>query len=343
MQTSSLSSAPRVLASAAAGITDAIGRHNGDVDRIFGNAAIRTDALDSPYNELKLKQFCSLVDEAAKQTGYDNFGLEFGSRYMPKQLGALGFAAISCPTLSATLKCLEQYFPAHQGQTNLQLVQDSGILWLNYRIFDERIENRRQDAELSLGVFVNIFRHALGRNWSPLEVKFEHDRPDHILDHESFFGSSVHFGRRTNSLAFRRSDLDAQMPEQDPYLFSVMEPFLKSRSNLHEDVIDFAARVREQIKSLMDDRAPTVSEVSNALGLPEAGFQKQLKTRNLTFNDLMRAARQELALHFLKNKDLPLTEVAFRLGYSELSAFSRAFRSWTGQNPQRYRRLNDES
>jgi AraC-like DNA-binding protein len=68
-------------------------------------------------------------------------------------------------------------------------------------------------------------------------------------------------------------------------------------------------------------------------------LQRQLKEIGVTYNDILRSAREELALHYMKNADMPLTDVALCLGYSELSAFSRAFRNWTGMSPHRFRRI----
>ena len=70
---------------------------------------------------------------------------------------------------------MENYFPAHQGKTSFSLFQDDGIMWLQYNILDPRIKYKRQDAELSLGMFCNIFKAAHGKNWAPLEIRFEHN------------------------------------------------------------------------------------------------------------------------------------------------------------------------
>lgn len=330
-----------MLASAATGVVGLIERNHGDVDTIFGRTGIRQTDISSPVNELDLSQYCTLFDIVARTTGNDNVGLEFGQDFAPKHLGAIGYAAISSPTLSAALRNMETYFPAHQGQTSFGLIQDSDVLWLSYRIYDPRIGNRRQDAELSLGMFCNIFKAALGDAWTPLEIRFEHERPDGARDHETRFGAPVRFGRRTNAIAFRRSALDARMPGQDPYLFSVITPFLESRCKLISDPEDFAAVVRNQIKLHFGDKPPTLSEIARMLGLSDLTFQKQLKTNGLLFPDLLRAARQELALHYMNEPDMALTEIAYSLGYSELSAFSRAFRNWTGMSPQRYRRTSE--
>lgn len=328
----------KVLAAAATGTVEIIEKYRGDTDAIFGRAGLRVNDVSSPLQEMNLHQYCNLFEEAARQTGNSNIGLEFGSHFAPKQLGMLGFAAISSPTLAAALRNLEKYFPAHQSQTSFGLIQDCGILWLSYRIFDPRIKNRRQDAELSLGMFCNIFKAAHGPDWTPLEVRFEHTKPDNKDEHEMRFGAPVQFGRRTNAIAFRRRDLDALMPDQDPYLASVVEPFLQGRCETLNDPQDFALAVRHEVKMQLGEKLPSASGISELFGVSEPAFQKQLRTQGLGFNDILKAARQELALHYISDPDLSLTEIAYSLGYSELSAFSRAFRNWTGMSPLRYRR-----
>ena len=330
----------KVLASAATGVAEMIEANHGDVDSIFGSTSLSLEDLDSPIQEISLQQFCQLFTEAARQTANDNFGLHFGAQFEPKKLGAIGYAAISSPTLSAALRNMETYFPAHQEQSSFSLIQDSDILWLSYRIYDPRIADRRQDAELSMGMFWNVFRSALGKNWSPLEIRFEHAAPEHASEHENVFGAPVLFGRRTNAMAFRRIDLDARMPGQDPYLFSIIEPFLKSRCELHHNPETFASIVRNQIKLNLSTSPPSLSEIARLFGISECRFQQELSAHGLSFQDLLRAARQELSLHYINDSDMPLTEVALLLGYSELSAFSRAFRNWTGMSPQRYRRAH---
>lgn len=328
----------KVLAAAATGTVDIFQKYGGDIDTIFGRAGLKVNDLSSPLEEMNLGQYCNLFEEAAQQTGNGNIGLEFGQNFAPKQLGMLGFAATSSPTLAAALRNLEKYFPAHQSQTSFGLIQDCDILWLSYRIFDPRIKNRRQDAELSLGMFCNIFKEAHGPNWAPLEIRFEHNKPDTKDEHEMRFGAPVQFGRRTNAIAFRRRDLDALMPNQDPYLASVVEPFLQGRCESLSNPQDFALAVRNEVKMHIGEKLPTVADISELFGVSEPAFQRQLRAHGLVFSDILKAARHELALHYISDAEVPLTEIAYSLGYSELSAFSRAFRNWTGMSPQRYRR-----
>ncbi|HMM62792.1 MAG: AraC family transcriptional regulator [Mesorhizobium sp.] len=330
---------PTVLASAASGVIDMIQVKGGSPEAVFASAAIRMSDVGCPTNELNLHQYCTLFEQAARQTGNDNFGLEFGQQFQPRELGPLGYAATSSPTLGAALRNVEAYFPAHQGQSTFSFVPEGDIIWLSYQITDPRIEGRRQDAELSLGMFCNIFRHALGRNWAPLEVRFEHPKPDGASDHSRYFNAPVEFGRPTNAFAFRRDVLGTKMPEPDPYLFAIIEALLRSRRDYAGDPQDVVGVLRNQIRMHLNERTPGVQDIARILGLSSATLQRQLKELGVTYNDILRSTREELALHYLKNSDMPLTDVALSLGYSELSAFSRAFRNWTGMSPHRFRRL----
>ncbi len=328
---------PKILAAAASGIEELIARHGGDVESIFGRATIRTDQLASPINELNLLQFCALFEEAARQTGYDNFGLQFGQGFAPQRLGAIGYIAITSPTLAAGLQNLVRYFPAHQESSVLTVEAERDLLWLTYQIVDPRIKARRQDAELSLGMFCNILRNALGPDWAPLEVHFEHQRPDGGREHERRFGAPTLFGQRTNAIAFKREALSRPMSACDPYLFAVIEPFLAQRAATRRAPTDYVAALKQEIKLQLGEGSSTLKALARRMGVETAELQRRLRELGVSYNDLLRAARQDLALRYVRESDMPLTEIALAVGYSELSAFSRAFRAWTGLSPQRYR------
>lgn len=328
---------PQVLAAAADGIVAMIDAMGGDVDRIFGDAEVDIGLLESPFNELSLRQYCRLFEEAARHTRYDNFGLRFGYGFKPRQLGPIGYMAINSPTMAAGLRALVDYFPAHQQNTTMALRRERDLLYLDYQITDGRIGCRRQDAELSLGMFCNMFHHCHGRSWRPLEIHFEHPRPAETREHETLFGAPAFFAQPTNSIVFRRRDLDVPMPDPDPYLFSLLEPFMRGRQR-RACVDDLIGMVRQKIEMHFGTGDPNIKKIAAELGMSSWTLHRRLRDLNVNFHDLVRGARRELALRYVAEPHIALTEVAFLLGYSELSAFSRAFRQWTGLSPARYRR-----
>ena len=90
---------PVVLAAAATGIVEHIERRGGDIDSIFGNTGMSPSMAGSPTLQIKLACFCRLFEEAAHQTGDENFGLWFGNQFRPHDLGLWGYLAVSSPTL----------------------------------------------------------------------------------------------------------------------------------------------------------------------------------------------------------------------------------------------------
>lgn len=329
---------PSVLASAASGVIEMIRTHGGDVERIFGHAHIDTSTLESPINELRLREYCQLFEEAATQTQYDNFGLIFGQGFPPRRLGAIGYLAINSPTMSSALRNLCYYFPAHQQNSILEIRSCGGLLRLDYQIVDPRIPQRRQDAELSLGMFCNIFRHCHGAGWRPREIHFAHPEPLGSAEHAQLFGAPVRFDQPTNSILFGRADKDGVMPDPDPHLFALIEPFMRGRQSEIGRSDDLVAAVRRAVQTAFCDGTPQLATVAARLGMTSWTLQRRLRRRSVGFQDLVRGVRRDLALRYVTDPDMPLTEIAFLLGYSELSAFSRAFRAWTGMAPLRYRR-----
>jgi AraC-like DNA-binding protein len=330
--------APGVLASAATGISSYIEECGGDVDRIFGDAHILPDLAGSPTLKLRLSDFVQLFEESARQTGNDNFGLWFGNRFQPRDLGMWGYAAISAPTLGAALECLVRLFRYHQESSVMRLADDdNGLVRLEYRIVAPQIVERRQDAELSLGMFLNVIRECCGARWCPEEVHFEHPKPAMAREHESGFGAPVYFSQQTNALLFRPDVLARPMPARDLRLLSVMQTCLEQLGSqaAGEDLL--LDRMRTTIRMKLPSGYPSFEDVAADLRAPAGAMHHDLQSAGLTYKDMVEEVRRDLALSYLRQRHLPFSEIAMLLGYSELSAFSRAFRRWTGTSPRIYR------
>ena len=159
--------APVVLAAAASGLVDFIAAQGGDVDSIFGTCGLAPEMTTAPTLHLRLAAYCGLFEEAAQQTGHDNFGLWFGQQFSPRDLGMWGYASLSSPTLGSALENLVGLFRYQQSSSVMHLrPETAGRMRLEYQITTPAIVARRQDAELSLGQFTNIIRECCGRQWA---------------------------------------------------------------------------------------------------------------------------------------------------------------------------------
>ena len=330
--------APGVLASAATGIVDYIERCGGDVDRIFGNVRILPDIAGSPTLKLRLSAFCSLFEESSRQTGNENFGLWFGNQFAPRDLGMWGYAAISAPTLGSALENLVRLFHYHQESSVMRLAADpSGLMRLEYRIIAPAIVERRQDAELSLGMFLNVLRECCGAHWSPEEVQFEHPKPAMAKEHQAAFGAPVYFSQPTNALLFKPEILMRPMPSRDLKLLAVMQTCLERLGSGTADEDVLLDRVRAAIRTRLPEGYPSLEDIAEGLRAPPGAMHRDFRAAGLTYKEIVEEVRRDLAVSYVRQRHLPFSEIAMLLGYSELSAFSRAFRRWTGASPREYR------
>lgn len=330
--------APGVLASAATGISAFIERFGGDVDSIFGNVRLAPDLAGAPTLKMKLSAFAALFEEAARQTRNGNFGLWFGNEFKPRDLGMWGYAAVSAPTLGSALENLVGLFPWHQESSAMRLVAHAdGVARLEYQIVAPSIVERRQDAELSLGMFLNFFRECCGAGWAPEEVHFEHPKPDGAREHEAAFAAPVYFSQPTNALLFRTAVLSRPMPARDPKLLAIMRTCLKGMSGegAREDVL--LDRVKAVVRRRLPEGCPVLEDVAGELRVPTTAICRELHDAGSSYKDLVESVRRDLAISYMRQRSLPFSDMAMLLGYSELSAFSRAFRRWTGASPRTFR------
>jgi AraC-like DNA-binding protein len=329
---------PGVIASAATGIVEFIEARGGDVDRIFGHVGIAPDSAGSPTLKLKLKSYCQLFEVASAVTKCDNFGLWFGNQFQPRDLGLWGYSAISAPTLGVALNNLVDLFHFHQQSSSMRLRRGlDGLMRLEYQIEAPDIVERRQDAELSLGMFLNVFRDCLGQQWVPEEVHFEHPRPADSYEHEKAFGAPVYFSLPRNALLFRPEIMSERMPKSDAKLMAMMQMCLRQLASEQQKCASFTDRVKAVVRAKLPDGYPSLENVAESLRITPAAIQRKLACEGLIYRELVEVIRRELAIAYMKQRHLPFSEIALLLGYSELSAFSRAVHRWTGRSPREYR------
>jgi len=327
-----LSGQKRILAAAAAGVAPFIARHGGDAERIFAASGIDPGCLEDPVAPLSVASFVAMMEEAAAQTGEDNFGLWYGQQFLPEMQGLMGRVVLAAPTVEAALASMAAMFPYHQHAVECALEDAQGLARMTYRILDPTVVNRRQDAELTLGMILNLCRHGLGRAWVPERAEFEHPRPEGWREHERAFGAEVSFGCRTNALVFRRQGLERRMPGADLTRFAAERQRMVALAGTPREP-SLLERVMSEIRAGLAEGPPHIELVATRLELPRWTLQRRLADAGLSFSAVVEQVRRDLAQLYLQQPHLPLSEIALALGYSELSAFSRAFTRWHGVPP----------
>lgn len=325
-----------VLSAAASGLSDFILQHGADVDRVFGSSGIDPERLISPTLSLQLPNYCKVLEHAASFSGCDNFGLYYGQQFHPKSLGLIGYIGLCSSTLEIALKNMAHYFYLHQKDTLTRMLDLGECYRIDYQIQHGAILTRRQDAELTMGMFMNVIREVLGAHYAPREIHFEHPRPEFWQEHSKLFNAPVFFEQPYNSIVLLKKDLLHNMHMHDPLLLNVMLDTLHLL-NLATPLQSLSDQVRSHIQIELASGEPNLEKIAHELGLSGCVLSRRLKAEGLCFSALVEAVRCELADYYMKQKNIQISEMAFLLGYSEASAFSRAFKRWYGINPRQFR------
>jgi AraC-like DNA-binding protein len=250
--------------------------------------------------------------------------------------GLIGFVALASPNVGAALQNFIDLFPLHQNVTETRIAMKGDLLRMEYRIVDEGIVCRRQDAEFTIAAFANVAKRCLGPQFRPVRVDFEHPQPSSASDHHHIFDTEVAFSQRTNALVMRVSNLDIPLPHSNLQLLEVLRCSLRSVA-CAPSKYDLVSRARAEIRSRLANQDVNLEIVADSLGVPRWNLQRRLADEGLTYSTLLDSVRRDLAEDYIGQRHIPLSEVALLLGYSELSAFSRAFRKWHDVPPQTYR------
>jgi AraC-like DNA-binding protein len=185
---------------------------------------------------------------------------------------------------------------------------------------------------------INTLRMMVGSQWAPQEVHFAHEAPEQTSEHHRIFRCPVLFGCETNALVIELSLAQQAVPAADQQLYLIMKQYLDQvLSEIPQEDSLFAA-IRKAIAEAMRDGSPELARVAKKLAIGPRTLQRRLREYGFDFKKLVEDTRQRFAVTYLKDRKNSLTEIAFLLGYSELSAFNRAFKRWTGLTPLDYQR-----
>ena len=282
--------------------------------------------------------FSRVLGAAARATADDCFGLHFGERYNPKDIGPLAYVILNSPTLVAVVENAVRYLKIHNQAARMSYGSEGERVYLRFQVTDEATDNARQHNEFSMVGTLNILRMMVRSQWTAEEIQFAHPSPGEISEHLRIFAAPVVFGCATNALVVRREFLEGQVPAADRRLYAILSQYVERILDEmpHED--DVLATLRTTVAECMRDGNVGLAGVAKKMALSKRTLQRRLSEHDLDFKRFLDDTRRRFALSYLKDRKTCLTEIAFLLGYSELSAFNRAFKRWTSTTPREYRR-----
>jgi AraC-like DNA-binding protein len=307
--------------------------------RLLAQVGLGERSLNADGARISFAKHAAFFELAAEVTRDGCLGFHFGQTRETRDAGLIGYVGLSSPTLMDTIKNLARYRRVFSDAVEIEIdaLEERGRLrWWFHGAASQR---PRQYIEFSATNLLRALREMSGRNLAPASVRFAHPRNKDIEEFERFFGCSVSFGCQENIIEIKLSDLHLQVTTADDRLLLLLRRYCEDVLSKHAAQ---APPLVETVERLVVERLTKgeagLEAAATELGMSSRSLSRKLAELGTSFNGIVASLRKDLSLQYLQASNLSLTEIAFLLGYSEVSTFTHAFKRWTGKPPAAFRR-----
>lgn len=307
-----------------------------DPDPLLRDAGIKPADAGEHEAFISYRGLILALESAARVTGADDFGRQLALRQGIEILGPVGVAARTAATMGDALAICSVYLSAYSPAiaVGLEPLSAEGELFFEFRIVAASMPPAPQSIELSLGIALAVFRYLRGDDYRPQRVHLPHSPITPEATYRTAYGCPPSFGQRRAGFTMRAADL-ARGVSDDSQAHEVIVRYLQGLLPQAPD--DLREPTRILIEQLLPTGAVSMDLIARQLALHPKAFQRRLTAEGTTFGQLVSTSRQRLLEHYLRDTDLPLTQVARELGYAEQSVLTRSCSRWFGVGPAQLR------
>ena len=306
----------------------------------FRQAGLDSSSVPDPSARVSQSAAQALWQCVADSVDDPDFALRLGGLWHPSHMHALGYAWLASSSLRTALNRLVRYIRVVNEEIRVSLEENDESLVVTVEN-PARVDPPYWFSVSDMTILLAMCRANCGDDLSPVRVTFPHEQPVSTMEYFRYFRCPVEFGAAECSMELSLEDVDRPLPGSNPMLAQLNDQvMIQYLARLDEE--DIIARTKAAIIDLLADGRVSDELVAEALHLSTRTLQRRLSDQGTTFKTVLKDVRQDLAMKYIRDSAITLTELSFRLGFSEMSAFSRAFKSWTGQSPRDYRMAGTE-
>ncbi len=328
---------PKVSASGTLTVANYLLRHEyaagAEIEKVLGQPLIR---LQDPDRRIPVNTHYAFWAFALRVSGDPALGLHLGEIVEPDRMGLVGHIFFNSDTLESAI---DEYTRLHRlvneaVEISFRREGDRAVLaWQSDLPEDYCIP----DMERTLAAAVARARHFIHQRLHIREVRFAHADPGYADEYQRIFQCPVIFDAEETALHFDGHYLQWRLPHRNPYLHSALLTQVNGLLNRLQPRRAFSRRVRRLIARQLTSERLDADHLAAQLHMSRQTLYRKLKREGHGFHELVEEVRRAKAIRYVAADRYALSEIAFLLGFSELSAFSRAFKRWTGESPAHYR------
>jgi AraC-like DNA-binding protein len=327
----------QISASMLKGLPEFSSKANLNFDSIARTVGLTGLNTEDDFEYVSLDAFAQYLEIASIMSGNEAFGLQFANVRGTAPTGPLSFALANAPDVRTALLSLLKYIPTRLDVTHADVVIESERLIIDWG-FSPLLVRRWQFCDYTVSTTIRRVNLLTDSRWRPLAVRLMRPPPRNLDPYRRTLGRSLEFSQPTNSIVLPAAILDIANLNPNAALFAMSCQLLDKILADRSINTDFITGIREEIiTALPSEEGAQLTRVARRSGLSVRTLQRYLGEHGTSFQELVNDTRKSLALRYLEDSELSVSQVSYQLGFSAPSAFTRACYRWFGRRPSAVR------
>jgi len=306
-------------------------------EQVAEKAGLDNELLSNPDARIKIEDLAHLWQVIVEVTGDECFGLKAGTNILPTTFHALGFALMVSTNLRDAFKRLLRFYQIISNAIEVKSEYSKDTISYCLNPFDQMPQPADEDIDMGMASIVSFGRMLTNRELTPVKVELRRKAPANPQKFSEHFRSPIVFSSEKNRIFYKIRDMEEPLPFANAEIAKRNDQIIvEYLAHFSKDLITY--KVHEKLIDILPTGEPSIDMLARSIGLSTSSLQRCLKKENASYRGILNDIRRNLAADYLKQPTLSIIEVAFQLGYSDSSNFTRAFKRWFGVSPKEYRK-----
>jgi len=307
------------------------------LEPLLTRAGLTVEQIDDHGARLNVRSQIKFLELSAAASKDDFLGFHLALDFDLREVGLLYYVLASSEVLGDALKKAEHYSGIVNEGISL-LFNDRRETAVSFSYVDVDRRSDRHQIEFWLVSLVRLCRQLTNRRLVPRQIRLRHQRATTHAEFRSFLGCEIEFGANIDEVIFPESVKRLTIDSADSYLNELLVKYCEEAlSHRRSNRPALRVAVENAVALLLPHGKLRASEVARQLGMSQRTLVRRLSSSGLTYSAILDELKVDLAKRSLKDGNLPISQIAWLLGYSEISAFTHAFKRWTGTTPRQWR------
>src|SRR5216683_1758184 len=304
-----------------------------DRQMLIERSRMRPDDLEDQDNRIPLANYMALLKAGIELCNEPALSLLFGEAVKLQDISIVGLIGVAFDNVESLRRQVNRYAPlaldADDWLKSTSEIYRANPL-LTEAAFARSVCGARAMQASMLASMPNLANLSF-----PKAIRFTHAEPSYRAEYDRIFGVPLFFGSHMNALLIDEAFLNMKLPRTNPYLSEIMSARAEELLKNLEMSKTMRGRVENLLIPILHTGEASMDMIAGKLALSRQTLFRKLKAEGITFEQVLDELRHNLALHYLNEKKISVSETAYLLGFSEAAAFSRAFKRWTGASPRK--------